>query len=459
MSPQFSIDLEAELRKISQRQHLNQVHFMIALVRHALTCDPTSIHIQQQQQKVTIAHNGHAFSLMERKLLEIVMDGLQHSDTRQEALSKLEKNHGVAVLSLFFNFDRVQIRSENWQLNWQNGGLQRQTSETATEGYQIIIHGANTSIKKAREELNFYVGDCDVAVAFNGAPIKEPFQFKDPILLLRFENAHGRGQICIPAHGDLSTVTFMKRGVRFGVTRATPPSGLIYLAFWSSNATSYEGNFNKSIERGFEMIETECEKLYDAIRQHYRNLPEAHKLRVKRILVGATIPNWTQRFGNIPLFHSANAPFNISMRDLRTLLSRFGYIPYITQANASVPNFIPRLLPEDVHFLRHRFQMHLALYQGRNPSGRSEPDQTNVLGLDPDALTITERLFLKALNSDDPYCRFSFAANQQASYIDTTGVRHVRLNREDATVQQAINAVEEDATMALPWKFRLLKHV
>lgn len=41
----FSIDMEAEIIKITQKQHLNRVHFLVQLVRHALSHQPNSIGI------------------------------------------------------------------------------------------------------------------------------------------------------------------------------------------------------------------------------------------------------------------------------------------------------------------------------------------------------------------------------------------------------------------------------
>jgi hypothetical protein len=456
LSPHFSIDLEAELRKISQRQHLNQVHFLVALVRHALTCEPKQIQISLESQRILLHQDGHAFSYLERAMVLTIMDRGQSNEERQMALSKLEKLHGVSILSLFFNFKQVTIYSGNWCLRWREGKLSQETLSESRSGYQILIEQTQTPEKKAIEELRFYTGDCDIPVLVNGQSIAQPFQFDEPILVLDFENPQGRSKICIPAKGDLSTVTFMKRGVRFGVTRTTPESGLIYQASWSSHLVTFEGHFNKSIQQGFKVIEQQCEALYDAVRTYFPKLPEAHKQRVKRILAGAMVPDWMSRFGQIPLFHSTHQNYLISMRDLRLLTSRFGYVPYVTQKDKTAPGFIPHLLPEDVHFLRDQFKLQLTLFQGTTAAPNKLPNYTATPALEPEQLVPIERLFLKALNADDPYCRFAFSQSEHAAYVDDHGIHHVRLARDHALVKQAIQAVERDATLALPWKFRLM---
>ncbi len=455
----FSIDLESEIRKITQRQHLNQVHYLVQLVRHALSRRPESIHVRIDKRFLVLSQDGESFPEDEWQLLQGLLRPESLSVTEcQRALGKLEEYHGVAFLSLMMNAPRLEIQSGDTEWTCSMGRIQHLRRIAPIKGYRLRLVREGAAPREEAAELRFYCSGASAPLYLNGKKINRPFSFDGQILILRFRHHSGHGAVGLPLEGDLRSITLFKQGVRLGVKHSRPDGGLIFHGWWNSSLTHFESDYRESIERGERHLAFHVQRLYRQIGNHFASLGDPQKIRVKKLLLGLDGDSWQERFGKIPLFHACGKPFSLSLQDLLRLNPHFEGIPFNSRPGGGIP-FLPYLLPEDILFLHEKLQ--LETRQCRAPRGRwphrlfdffkrrprRVPSHTPVEA-GPD-----QKLLLRALHQDDPFCRYSFIQGPSRVVRDRKCRDWVLLQVDHPLVIEAVRTHERQPEM-LP----LLKH-
>jgi hypothetical protein len=447
----LSIDLEAELRKIALSQHLNRVHYMVQLVRHAVLLEPAAIRIVSDRRGVEFSQDGQPVSAREWKLLEVLLCRQAHPvKMQQEALTLLEERHGVALLSLTLSFGEVIIDTDNRRLTARpEGATFHQTTENVP-GYRVrMIRPAAFRADEEREIVYFCSG-MDVPLYFNGKRINAPVPFSGRLLTRRFAAATGRGAVGIPASGDLSAYEFFKNGIRFGVKQFMPADGRIVQGLWDSHLRTYEKQFRASIHQGEEQQRLFTQKLYGSLHRQFDGLAGSEKLRIKKVLLGVEQDHWPDSWQEIPLFHGQSHEYCFSLRDLLALKGRFGAIPFTARPDPFAPAEIPRLLPEDIFFLRNDLAQTLRLYQGGafspSPGRRLRHWLTRLRPTVAKAVDIPPRLewLLLRLNEVDARHRFCFTRGRSRVIPDRRGTGMVYLSLKEPAVTALLDRLERE---------------
>ena len=239
----LTIDLGAELRKITRTQYLNRVHYLVQLVRHAVRHDPETIHIESRRGHLSIRQNGRPFDDEEWLLLRLLLQPEGRSaEIQQTALARLEDACGVTVLSLFFNFPHVEIHSAGRCLSGRAGRIERSESPSCGPGYRIRLERTQQSKREERNELEYFCAMAAVPIYLNGRKINRPFQAAG-MLGVPFWFRLGRGVVGIPAAGELSLFQFFKQGIRFGYKKFLPADGRLLQGTWDSAESKFEAQF------------------------------------------------------------------------------------------------------------------------------------------------------------------------------------------------------------------------
>ncbi len=187
----------------------------------------------------------------------------------------------------------------------------------------------------------------------NGQAINRPVKLDDAILKVPFAFDFGLGAVGIPAAGDLSRFTY-KCGVRFGYKRFTAADGRLVAGVWDDARPGFEPYFARSIRTGEFCLRTHAELPYRAAVARFGELDDGHRRRVKQVLFTLPADGWPARYGALPLFHSVRREFALSLRDLDALRERYEAVPFVSAPDRTLPDVIPCLSSEDVHFLRAR---------------------------------------------------------------------------------------------------------
>ncbi len=163
---QLSIDLDAALRKIAQRQNLNDVHFAVQLVRHALALGPSHIHINTRGRTFQIQHDGSPIDEMEMHLIDAILQRRSQHEV-YEALSRLERDYGIALLSVFVNEANVELRSGNHIMGVTSGKWAMSIANTKVRGVRIRIRRHRSQARRENRELRFFCEFSDAPIFLN----------------------------------------------------------------------------------------------------------------------------------------------------------------------------------------------------------------------------------------------------------------------------------------------------
>jgi len=355
----LSIDLAAELRKITQSQYLNRVHYLVQLVRHAVRHGPAAIRIESRRKSLSIRQDGRPFDDEEWLLLRWLLQPEGRSaEIQQAALARLEEACGVSILSLFFNVPRVEIHSAGRCLSGRAGRIGWTEVPAAEPGYRILIERARRSRREEREELEYFCAMATVPIYLNGRKINRPFQ-ADGMLGVPFWFRLGRGVVGIPATGELSMFQFFKQGIRFGYKKFLPPDGRLLQGAWDSAEERFEAQFQRSSKSGEFCLRAFGPLPYRQVRTRFHRLPETQQARLKRILLNLPREEWYSQLRNVPLFHSGQGRFDLTLQDLLNLRDRFGAVPYRPRTDRDAPAGFPCLSPEEAYFVREKLGLPL----------------------------------------------------------------------------------------------------
>lgn len=448
---QLTIDLDAALRKICQRQTLNDVHFAVQLVRHALSHQPTAIHIRTRGHTFTLHRDGEPIDPAEFDLLTTILDNADQA-TVYDALNRLEREFGIALLSVLVGQAHVDIHSGNRSLAAAWGRRQPAAPRTPIQGTRIRIRRSARQARRENRELRFFCEFCDVPVFLNGKNICRPAHLEDQILSGKVQHRKGSGWMGIPERGSLSRIVFLKRGVRFGSQHFLESSGRVFHALWNASRTEFESDYSASIREGRDCFRDAVPSLYDTLVKHFHQLDRERKNRVKSLILSMDPQLCASFMEYIPIFSSPDSEFDLSIRELKGLNHRYGMLPYFAPPPPPRAPRFPVLEPDDLYFIRTRmrFTPQLTRLSG-SLKHRSPPRRSSPIGPDtpqPDA-------FLSSLNAR-PNWRFAWTPSPQpTAFLDPRGVRCVSLPAQDRVVEWARTTLQRHPHTVHLLRFRL----
>ena len=455
--PQFSIDLDSELKKISQRQHLNDVHYLVALVRHALSHHPQKIDILSRKNQLIFAQDGMPIDEDEWGILIQLLDPNGGSeDDRQRALEMLETVYGIALLSIFLNFSKVVLICGDAQIRKENGSLNITRATGNTRGYQLRIDRPRAHREKEYTELCFYCSGAKVPIAYNSASINQPLQLSPTMLAMNFKTQDGYGCVGIPAEGELSRFYFYKAGIRIGVKTSTPTEGRIIEGFWNANSPAFESLYHQTIQASQPLLESHTRKLYRAIPAHFPQLPAAYRMRLRKILLGMAPLGWAAEYGKVPLFANSHHACAICLEDLMKLQKQFEILPFLPKPRPKAPAILPVLSNEDQYFLGRQLNMILSPFLGGDwPKAMTaiplHLQKTRTMDATPWASS------LKALNRNALPHTFALTTAKASYWFPIrNGQICIQLNPNEPLVDEALRAIEADPSTAAMWRYRLI---
>ena len=345
----LDIDLDAALNKISQRQTLNQVHYLVQLVRDALTRAPSLIRIEQNEDQLLVYHDGAAMGDDEWLLLHATTKSHEPSK-RTQALSELEDRMGVALLSMCLSENPAKIQSGNFIMHARDGVPSFSSLSSAYAGFELNLTRPAKWASEEREALVYYCSRSDVPIYLNGTTLDPSQDDVACILGATQTDESGAVDTGLLSEGTVSRTSYFKQGIRFGVKYGQSSDGSITASTWNSHYLSFEPHFSHSIKTGDHAIGSLVGHLYRNIPDYYDDLAIDEQERVRNLLIRFRIPAWEKIFGKLKLFDMGTQPRQLSLKDLRRLQKNFGYLPFQSHDHAILD--LPTLNRDEIAFLR-----------------------------------------------------------------------------------------------------------
>ncbi len=439
----LSIDLDAELSKITQRQHLNDVHYVVQLVRHALAHNPKEIRIVSRKDGLWITQNGAPFNSEELSLLQQILAEDNPVPARQHALDRLEKEMGIGMLSLLRNNTRVTIDSGGRIYQADQGRLNIYQSEPA-QGYVIHIIRNLANPETELRELTFFCSGAKTRILFNEKEINSAIKFEDQMFTCQFKDEKGEGMVGIPEKGEVCVLRYYKNGVRVGIRQFLPDDGFVYHGYFNATDPKFEPNYKDTINHGEVLMEENAIALYRSLRSYFTQFAGERADRLKKVLLGLDQDFWYEHLESMPAFHSNRETFVLTLNHLLKLVGRFGFIIYTVRPDAAAPPYVPCLTPEDVAFLQRELELPLHLLQLRSKKRwpkRKDPGQ--VTEVVPATLEEPARRLLEELNRERSFERFLYIRERSRIGEDTFGFKTIYLQVHHNFVEQAAESLRK----------------
>ena len=441
---QVSIDLDAEIRKISQDQYLNDVHYVVQLIRHATHHKPSKIVIRNKPDCLHIHQNGDTINPDEWDLLLILCDAKNASDTDvHNAIAQIEHRFGIALLMIFRSFSYIEILNGIERLVIENGKGRLEASSKIV-GYTVIVRENSRDRRRELRELKYFCSDCTVPIIYNGKSINRHSEHRDLILTTTASSEKGHGICGIPRSGTMSTLHYRKAGIRYGTRSEIAEDGRIILGDHNSGVTEFEPHFRKSIKNAHTYFLDAAFLLYGHGLEQFEALKMEDKVRIKHLLFG--IDDLTQ-WHHIPVFNSVQRRFRLSVSHITDLTSWFGYVPYSPTEDPSLPSYIPQFDYSDLRFIRTRLDYRVrpisigTRVMQYDRSENSIDDQNRFLS-DASTVEIPEkdiRRFIHALNERSVAYVFEIGTGWHVDE-DDSGIRHIEMPRDSQILASYINA-------------------
>lgn len=454
---EFSVDWQAEIRKITQRQSLNHVHFLVLLVRHALTHQPNQIQIRGQTKELVIEQDGDPLSSEESALLHILIGkDTQSFDRKQQALSTLEDRYGIALLSLMLQHPRVILNSAGLSLQVEHGSLTVLRDQVNRKGYQLILSRTGGRVREEKKELSFYAEFAKTPIFFNGQLVTGGNKNEGSLVSMTFESRYGQGQVSIPMEGELSTHLFLKSGVRFGIRRFLAPGGWIYQGIWDSALVHFEPEYRDSIDYGEQALVEQIPILYRNGAGHFQQMSETQKARFKTLLLQIESEDWLSSFGRLPLFADGSGSFKVSLEDLRTWAKLHGTIPYLKPSRYKKPTHVPRLDHGDLLFIRERFGLKAETIPLKRKSTHKQEATTEMPShIQPIQPRGKVAVLIEHLNQGRPWTVYYPCKGPGAIWLGRDGRRHVALAVDSPLVVESADRLAANGKLSYREYYKL----
>ncbi|MCA9697247.1 MAG: hypothetical protein KC431_06965 [Myxococcales bacterium] len=225
----LTIDVESELRKLTQAQLQGPWQLPAELVRRALRGGATRIEVELGRSRLSVRSEGDCISYEVLRELAALLDDKRQPERRHRALSTLERLGALSLLGLVgLEPGSLQIATPAGSdsqhplgLEWKRGSpvvLQR-FSPPGPRQTEIILRGAKLDRTRAREWLIAVARHAPAPIIVDGRPlIPEGVQrFEGALSVTRLEiflGAHRQPcTLAIPREGEVARIFLLQDGL------------------------------------------------------------------------------------------------------------------------------------------------------------------------------------------------------------------------------------------------------
>jgi hypothetical protein len=348
----FSIDVGAAIRKLVEKQQLNQVHYAIQLLRQALERRPKSIHIHTSGSFFEIRHDGQPPGAEEMQAFHCVLGS--EDEAAFQALKHLEDAKLLPLLFPLMQFAEVSWHTASYVLEKSSAELTLRSDAPLSPESCLRFSRPAALRRREREELLFFCRRPSCAVWLDGKQLTARPPLAGQNLLLEGEGrtSEGVAHFGLGSQGELSEIHYLKHGVLFGTRSWRSGQGLPMVVEWDSSYSDPERDFERSIQAGDCHLAHWQSTLEEALLRHFAELPKKGRQALRIRILGLEPAQVPSSLHDLPLFASSEG-VAWSLARLRKLEEELGWLPFFFAANhvrASRP--LPLLHAQELGFLR-----------------------------------------------------------------------------------------------------------
>ncbi len=279
----FSIDVAAEIRKLTNLRYKSSYESILDVIRLAVDTGPRAVHLTTGRRTLTVTAEGGVVREEVFGLVAVIHDPVLDSDRRQKALAELESKHGLFVLGAFAN--RPSLVLIEWREDGVRRGLRflperspRLYTPTDSEDADLrIVVKRRTKGARVRHRVAERCRFASVPISINGTLESRGKRIEGGLLEVDVASENLSGVVGLPSEGDVVRVTRLSRGVIQEEVVLPVTGGLVYSAVVEDTRDIWEDNRT--------MFRSAGRKLYRSLARRYAELPLSKKERAETLLI------------------------------------------------------------------------------------------------------------------------------------------------------------------------------
>lgn len=241
----FSIDVDAEVRKLCGRQFASDVDRLAEMVRTAIAHGAVEVHVQLGRRRVVLDAPGAHFPTALLDMLYEIRDSAAPAARRHAAVVACERGAGLGLLALLAE-PHLRISSGGRQLVIAPGSVRcsEQRGEQSGAALRIEIRHRTTQEGKRSDRIEQLTRACRysrVPVHINGQLRSHAGEPTEAIVFLRFRTDAFEGWVGVPRDDELCRTAYLYREVIHRETVGVSRRGYAHVAaVWARQARSGE---------------------------------------------------------------------------------------------------------------------------------------------------------------------------------------------------------------------------
>lgn len=320
VSSLLTIDVESELRKLTQAQLQGPWQLPAELVRRAIRQGASLVEVEFGRAQLIVRSRGGPVRAPVLRQLNALLDGQRSPERRHRALSELERAGALSLLGLVgLEPSALRIVSpdaneagEAMGLSWQRGkGIeyQRFVGDQLPTMTEISVRGSKLDRNRARSWLAEVARYAEVEIRVDGKPLQRAARvtggFDNPFSVTQMSTPL-RASVALPREGELARLYLLQDGLvttHMSVTNAP--------AFEAAVETTQLCEATASAARLREVIEPHIKGIMNAAIEHMielghggGSLPPDDRSRLTQLLLytARRYREHAKRIARLPLF-------------------------------------------------------------------------------------------------------------------------------------------------------------
>ena len=206
------IDIAAEIAKVAQAQQEGPWTLPAELVRRGIRSGATAVEIRLRRNHVQVKLRGGDISREVLQALAVLLDLDAPDSTRHGALVAMEVWEESALLGLAaLDVRELDIRtSTGHRLHHRIGAAASLSDEVPRRTTEVTVHCGHLDPKRAAGWLRSTCRFAPVPIDIDGVAVAKGFE--EALVRTAVAPPH-RGEIGIPLHGEMATVSLLQHGV------------------------------------------------------------------------------------------------------------------------------------------------------------------------------------------------------------------------------------------------------
>ena len=279
--PLLSIDVEAEIRKLTGQRFKTPADYAVELLKWAATQRPMRIDVAVTRATFGLSHDGEGLSPRLTRDLAALFDRRRPEEERHEALVAIEGVAPELLAAFAVSGGRVRITTPSGNrvtaYEYSRDGTVLRVDPGDDDRLTISIRGRGRDPALERRMLREAGRHSIVPIFIDGERVNHGPKLDDTVVQVDLRNERLHGVVGLPSKSDLVRVVRLRRGIRVEERLLASVGGMILHAVIDESDDDFEATSGTLRRAG--------RRLYRRVAQMYEELTDERRARAFELLL------------------------------------------------------------------------------------------------------------------------------------------------------------------------------